>query len=127
MRYKKLVACGHGLKSGLGWVSYSSSRLTIIYYSTLVNYVSMLSPSISCLVEVVLVRGGINRLNSFWVRVVTKNFWAGTKTPAPLIFKGRNSTGIPSTNNTTPPTNIITMVFRLNPHGVDLMNHPNPM
>ena len=31
----------------------------------------------------------------------------------------------PSNNNTTPPVNIITMVF--SPYGVDSMNHPNPM
>jgi hypothetical protein len=33
----------------------------------------------------------------------------------------------PSNNNTTPPTNIITMVFRLPPYGVDSMNRPNLM
>jgi hypothetical protein len=31
-----------------------------------------------------------------------------------------------SSINTTPPTNIITMMFHLPPYGIDSMNRPNP-
>jgi len=37
------------------------------------------------------------------------------KTPVPKLFYGRNSTRILSSINTTPPTNIITMVLCLPP------------
>jgi len=37
------------------------------------------------------------------------------KNPAPWIMNGRNSTKTPLNINTTLPTNIITMVFRLPP------------
>jgi len=55
-----------------------------------------------------------------WVR-------AGTKNSRPMVSYGRNSTRIPSSINTTPPINIIAMVFLFPPYGVASMNCPNPM
>ena len=45
----------------------------------------------------------------------TIGFRRERKTPNPQISYCRNSTSNPSNNNTTPPINIITMVFRLRP------------
>jgi hypothetical protein len=56
-----------------------------------------------------------------WVRplqaltALSIRFWAGTKNYRPVAFYIRNSTRILLSINTTPPTNIITMVFRLPP------------
>jgi hypothetical protein len=48
-------------------------------------------------------------------RNTTLRVRAGTKNSRPVVFYCRNSTGIPSITDTTPPTNIINMVCRLPP------------
>ncbi len=65
----------------------------------------------------------INRSRSSlksWAHIImggntTLRVQAGTKTSHPIGFYCRNSTGIPSITDTTPPTNIINMVCRLPP------------